>query len=589
MQWPDLFFDIMKRFDAFILILLLAVGCEQPTDVVRGYPQFASSEITSITTGGITIEATAVAGTTAIATDHGFVWSESAIQTLADSYSLSLGKPTSDSFKADIRAQLLVNKKYSIRPYLKTSAGVIYGPVQQFTSLGSEGPIIESFAPKIVVPKDIITIKGIRFGAVAKNVTVSFKGEFASYKATVKTVNDTELIVEVPAFVEPKATIEILVIGNQLVTSAEQIIRKLPTLLSIKSTGACERIEITGENLTSMGNIEDITLNNRGGYLSVATVSDNLITLPADLHTNGQVEIAVVVTESTSGQILTASKRFSDSFPKPTFETGAIPATAKAGDIITIRGTNFPTCDGIEIVATTGTPYLVESVTSTELKVKIHETPCSAFKLRYFFRGVQYALPEHDIGVTSAIVDTYTDHAGPGQFITVTGDGLEGLAVFIVTFQSSWPDYAGRLSFTEISNNGRQAVFMVPVPDLNYFNIGANNEVPFVIKKCEFSNVYPFVLDIAEPVITSFSPTLINGHETFTINGVNFLDDPNLSVYLQDENGNRYPCSHTINSANEITATPHPGAFLPDGQYHVAIIKYSRGYGSSTTMTIDRP
>jgi IPT/TIG domain len=569
---------LLKLF-TLLAITAITIQCEQPEDAVRTYPRFESSKITSITRSGVTLEAFVVESTISNVIDHGFVWSiQENTVSIDKGFVVSFGKLTAGKFEADIRSQLLADKTYFIRPFMKTSGETVYGFMESFKSLGSQGPTIESFSPSVVLPKDVVTIKGKYFGNTSKGVTVAFKGAFTSYPANIKTLTDTEITVIVPDFWEPKANIVITTEGNTAVTSTEQITRVLPTLLAIKETSLCEPVKIAGENLIKMGlpAVMQVDFENVKQY---ATFTDTEITLPARYH-RSNLPLYLSYKRPEGGSTFEISKTLADPYPRPSFANNTIPEVVKAGDTFIIQGTNIPNCESLNIYSlnNAGQYLSIENATSTQITIKVAATPCEAITMSIRFGTTTIFESSTQIKGPEFQITNYTLHGMVYDELRVTGSGLSGMELY-----HEYSDEIGnirRQEFYPISGNDTQMIYSVPPPTIAAFQ-NTEHQIDIAFEKCG-KFVYPFNYDLFEPKVTGFSPKTINTGQGFTIMGTGLDYGPdNEAIFLQLKRvGSEeiFPGMIIGQTDTSIGVRVIEGMFSESTDVHVILTKYGHSY-----------
>ena len=128
--------------------------------------------------------------------EYGFVWSEIRGSTRINTDRLVVGKNINDvlEFEGTINRGLKNNTKYYARAYLKSGDSWVFGQEIEFTSNGSNDPIITDFNPKSGAPSEIVSISGEN---LSYNPLV-LRVRFGQLNAVILSATDTLLRVSVP-------------------------------------------------------------------------------------------------------------------------------------------------------------------------------------------------------------------------------------------------------------------------------------------------------------------------------------------------------------------------------------------------------
>ena len=89
--------------------------------------------------------------------NYGFVWAHHNNPTITDSVYYFNDKPPKGSFSARVDDDLVSGTEYFVRVFLKSSHDLYYGNEVQFKSLGSAGPAIDDFSPKVGIAQTVVT------------------------------------------------------------------------------------------------------------------------------------------------------------------------------------------------------------------------------------------------------------------------------------------------------------------------------------------------------------------------------------------------------------------------------------------------
>jgi hypothetical protein len=583
------------RFIFFIGSLLWVISCSDDP-YVRDYPEITSSGIKSISEQGVTLEATTGEKFREIVIDHGFVWSQGRDLRVDTAFTVHLGLLKDGRFTSDIRTELLAEKKYYARAFLKTSRRTIFGVLMEFVSKGSEGVIIESISPEVVVPGDEVTITGQLFGTDKNKIAVAFRAAneseqgFVDYDATIKSVEETKIVVTVPFFLTESTSIAITRAGNNTVVSSMAVVRRMPKLTGITSASLCGDITITGENLKVLGE-PDIYVS---GLHGATTVTDNSIVLSKAFHMQ---DLYVSLDYDTEFGTYSVQKTFKDPAPYPTV-TGNIPATVPASSMFVLDGANFPTCDGLSVFAYEDeSPYFPEtmlelvSATSTQVTIKYLYPSCRSFKIQFKYHDrLIYTSPTIDkrpFTVTSVT----PDHGTIGTQITVKGTNLNSIEARLgrPPDNSTKGEPMGYVSWSET-----ETVLEVSFPN-NYGRMYTNPDgtTTLTLDKCSETVEWPLTLDFPEVTFTDYSPKNNTASSQVTVTGANFSADPNLRAMLEQANSDSYYVWDLVTTDTQLTFTPaasrnYSGYSVPSGSYKLAVYYFGKRYEFPQSLQLTR-
>jgi photosystem II stability/assembly factor-like uncharacterized protein len=204
---------------------------------------------------------------------------------------------------------------------------------------------------------DLVYIIGTNFSAKMPENVVKFSGVIAKLKSA----TTTTIVAYAPGGAKTGAIS--VKVGKAADVSGPVFTYITPpatiTSLSTAKGKIGESITITGTNFstTKINNI--VKFNGTAAVVGTATATKLTVTVPKGA-TTGKVTIAV------SGAAVVTGPLFTVLMPVPTI-TNIAPATGKAGDAITINGSNFSTIKSDNVVKFNGKAAIVTSATATKL------------------------------------------------------------------------------------------------------------------------------------------------------------------------------------------------------------------------------
>ena len=205
-----------------------------------------------------------------------------------------------------------------------------------------------------------------------------------------------------------------------------------PTIDNIALTAGAtgDEVAIAGTNFSTVLTENAVKFNGVAATVKTATATKLTVTVPTS--TTGAVTVKVNNSETVTGPIFT--------YVLPPTVTGVTPLSGKAGDVVTIAGTNFSTVLTENVVSFNGTAATVTDATTTQLKVTVPAGVTSGL--------VTLKVRGKDAAVTGgATVNTFTvvnpanvSAISPiqgvaGTQVTITGTGFSTiLSDNVVTF-----------------------------------------------------------------------------------------------------------------------------------------------------------
>ena len=552
----------------FVACLLMAVACNQE-EYVRDYPQITSSTLKSVTQAGVTAEASIDDAFKDKVTDVGFVWGETDQLSTETSLVVHLGKPGSDFFSTDIRSQLINGKTYYMRAFAKTDKTVVYGLPMTFKSLGSEGAVIHSVSPTLVVPGTVVTIVGERFSidTAAVRAYIQIAPGFTDLMK-IQSLSATEIIAVAPKTVFDTARIAVSIKGDDKMAVSGIVNGKVPKATGVASTDVCSPIQVTGVNFLLLGTPSRIVVNDKV-VSPMPTVTETSFTLPASFH-SPTLKIEVDWSDPYWG----FTKVFDDPAPKLTVTD--IPATVNLDNTFVVKGTNFPTC-GLLIASTDPNVLLIMSnLTSTQFTVTVFGDLCTPFKLKleYPFDVDLYTSPLISPAQPFTVTSVSPLSGKNGDQIIIKGTGLDNAVVRLSSTNDQILQYTG--TSTQLS-----ATVLIPELYDSTFPI----DPILYIEKCNASLTYTYHPVLPTITITNVTPNPVTNAQDIVITGTNFLSDPFIDAWFSDGS---YPALMQIKSRTNtaITLSPIQNTWYHIGNVDVSIFSYGRTITFPTQLQI---
>jgi hypothetical protein len=143
--------------------VLILWYCEEEPHQME-YPRITEMQIKNITDSGAIFSADLYTLGSENLIEFGFLWGKSKNQTFTGSNRICLGIPEKTGvITAEICSALSTNQLYYARAYVLTDERIVYGPENNFVSLGGKAAIISGFEPHFAAWGDTIKIKGRYF------------------------------------------------------------------------------------------------------------------------------------------------------------------------------------------------------------------------------------------------------------------------------------------------------------------------------------------------------------------------------------------------------------------------------------------
>lgn len=218
-------------------------------------------------------------------------------------------------------------------------------------------PTVTVIAPSSGLAGITITITGTNFSTTKSQNVVSFNG----VAATVQTATSTKLTVIAP--VSSTGPVSVTVNGIKAVNEPVFTYHTIPTVTHLTPAAGSvgSLITINGTNFSTIKSENEVRFNGISAVVQNATSTALIVTVPTS--STGPVTVVVNGNMAVNEPVFTYR-------PVPTV-TSISPATGLAGEVITIRGTNFSAINTENTVSFNGVAAVVQSATSTLLTVTV--------------------------------------------------------------------------------------------------------------------------------------------------------------------------------------------------------------------------
>ena len=291
--------------------------------------------------------------------EFGFVWDTIYNPTIdiAEKYSFP-NKPGVGNFSTKISANLITNKKYYVRAFIRSINVTTYGESMVFKSLGSKLPVIDSISTLTGNVGQLIKIKGKYFNS--KNSIVKFN----QVSATVISANQDSILVTVPGFKTRSAIISVAT-PDAIVYSKDSF-KLVTAIINDFIPRMCtygDEITIKGKNFQKNPVTLFVLFDTQ--YVPTRIIDDETlkVTVPSDLI-KSSYNIVVVMNDIpviSINKFSLTPVQFIDFSPK----------TALTGSTITITGSNFSPVLANNKVYIGGVPAELVSATNNTLQVNM--------------------------------------------------------------------------------------------------------------------------------------------------------------------------------------------------------------------------
>jgi hypothetical protein len=505
---------LIKRILYFSLpvTFLLIICCEEEKPVARIYPRITATSVINISDSGATFTADLYSLGTEVPKEYGFLWDVWGELDYNNSNKVILGKPEKIGvFTADISSCLIKERKYNVRPFVKTENRMVYGPTSTFKSLGSKAPLIHGFYPNSGGWGDTIKISGRNFSWITETNEVRLNN------VKCKSVNSTDttlFFVVDPNVIALKNAISVTLAENVNTFSKDSLKLIPPSIadyspkngywgdtisiagkyLGFLNILQTQTIKLGSQNCTVIGYPNDSLIKIKVPY-EITSVSNNLVLTMNGFVLNGSVPFTLLPpyfsfspSEGTWGSKIVLTGRFNSFLSRNKFSFGNVDATVSSTSQtkveVTVPGSlSVSECNIIYKVI----PFEVTSTTSFKLK--------------------------------PPMISSFTPDTGPsGTSVTIRGKYF-GVNSTNVKF--------GNTSGTITTINDSTIVLNVPQ--------GGFGPVKITITSAGQTIVSESYFDLKNPHIDSFTPITGTFNDEITIRGENFVPlTGNTSVKFGD-------------------------------------------------------
>lgn len=234
--------------------LILLLGC-QKEELASSFPLIQTGEVTDISAKGAKFHALFISEGSGEITEWGFVFSSEVMPTLANSEHISIQEtPQTGPVSYYVPTMLIEHKTYQVRAYVKSKKHVTYGSPVSFLSLGSGGPDLLDFYPKVANKSDTITIIGRNFSVQKEFNQVAFGEKYGS--EVIYATTDTIKVI-VPDYIEEESSeLSVSLVGNKA-TFSEQFRLYAPKINKIykEEVNTWDILCISGQGFTTTGQL----------------------------------------------------------------------------------------------------------------------------------------------------------------------------------------------------------------------------------------------------------------------------------------------------------------------------------------------
>lgn len=217
---------------------------------------------------------------------------------------------------------------------------------------GQSLPKITAVAPGSGVPGVSVLIKGENL----KNVTAVKFGTVDAANFNLSSVTDTSLVAEVPAMDSGKVYVQVYYANGTGYNAAPFNVLLKPDITSVQPVTGFpgDQVTINGANLDI---VSEVKFGSKAAASFTATKTKIQVNIPADA--DGGDQLITVTSASTGGS---DSASFNVNLAPQVFSIS--PATAQAGDVVTVTGARFT---GASLVKLGTQPVTYTVVSATEL------------------------------------------------------------------------------------------------------------------------------------------------------------------------------------------------------------------------------
>jgi uncharacterized repeat protein (TIGR01451 family) len=255
-------------------------------------------------------------------------------------------------YNPPVRTNATVNRIYDVPPAVVPAVALSYLAV-----LAS--PVLTQLAPAQGRAGTLVTLTGQRFAAAAAANTVRFNG----VSTPVLSATATTLTVRVPAAATSGAVVVSTPAGAGRSAAAFTVYQP-PTLTAVTPAEGVpgSTVTLTGGNYAALAAQDTVWFNATPAVVQQATTTALTVQVPAGA-TTGKVRI------HTLGGAVTSAQDFTVWYP-PTILSFS-PAKGKAGDVVTLTGSNFAQAARTAVSFGPGATPVLPAATTTTLQVRV--------------------------------------------------------------------------------------------------------------------------------------------------------------------------------------------------------------------------
>ncbi|MRR20323.1 hypothetical protein EG827_09045, partial [bacterium] len=356
---------MMKRKNAIrtsllILILVLAVMCQEEKYTEKEIPEVEVTSVKLIEGGGAVFEGRILSTGSDDITEHGFLWDTNDNPLPGTAETVLLGpRQGSGTFTCTVMADIQENQSYYIRAFLVTENYLSLGTVTTFEGGGSKPPELISVSPATALCGDTVIITGKNFSFTPANNKVYFDGN----EARVFFSDSDELRVIVPLAEELLLKIDVTVSGIGSINELD-FTMKQPILSSFTPlTGTFnDIITLSGDNFSLDTFYAKVYFNNAQAEITEMSRTHYKVRVPPENN------ISPAVIQVKYFNYFSYNEQFT---LKQAVISGVSPVRVKSSDIIVISGENFNPSPQLNTVMVGGEEAYVVSSTSSEISFRV--------------------------------------------------------------------------------------------------------------------------------------------------------------------------------------------------------------------------
>ena len=339
-------------------------------------------------------------------------------------------------FNPPVRTNTTANRIYDLPLVVAPAVALTYAAV-------IASPHLAQFAPAQGRAGTLITLTGERFAFTVAGNTVRFNG----VAAPVLGATSTMLIVRVPA-TATTGTLEVATAEGAGRSTAAFTVYQPPTLLVVAPAEAVpgSPVILTGTHFSAVSAQDTVWFNGTAALVQQASPTALQVVVPTGA-TSGRIRIR------TLGGLVESTQPFVVWYPP--MVTSVSPRRGKAGDVITLAGSNFATDGRSEVALGGGAAVLVQAQT-TSLRVRVPASAQSGAVRVTTPGGTALSATPFTFLPAPRITAFAPTQASVGEVLTLTGEN------FLVDAQ---PDtvYIGGVRAAVLAATATSATVRVPM------------------------------------------------------------------------------------------------------------------------------